>query len=297
MAEKLYQFRKEAKENPEKTAKSIYEKLASEVVIGVSTPDRPSVATSLPKFESVKDQHYRQRKKLRPNLPHSLKEVDILSYGDLTTTETGKPFYRGKTETGCEIFMSDAQMEAALESDTANIDGTFTMCPEPFFQVVFLRVKVGENRFTVATALLPNKQEKTYTEVLEKLVEVCASVGKELDFVFVHSDCEQAIINSVKKVFSQCRPRLCRFHVVDAIRRFANGNGLRPIINQRSDFKRFYGRVRQIFFFPPSLWPRVWNILVSLLGNETKEIPAVQRFLSYLVCFLSCSLFSLLLNE
>ena len=231
-----------------------------------------------------------------------MKEVDVLSYGDLTTTETGKPFYRGKTESGCEIFMSDAQMEAALESDTANIDGTFTMCPEPFFQVVFLRVKVGENRFTVATALLPNKQEKTYTEVLEKLVEVCASAGKELDFVFVHSDCEQAIINSVKKVFSQCRPRLCRFHVVDAIRRFANGNGLRPIINQRSDFKRFYGRVRQIFFFPPSLWPRVWNILVSLLGNETKEIPAVQRFLSYLVCFLSCSFvslytFSLFLNE
>ena len=187
VAEKLYQFRKEAKENPEKTAKSIYEKLASEVVIGVSTPDRPSVATSLPKFESVKDQHYRQRKKLRPNLPHSLKEVDILSYGDLTTTETGKPFYRGKTESGCEIFMSEAQMEAAVEADTANIDGTFTMCPEPFFQVVFLRVKVGENRFTVATALLPNKQEKTYTEVLEKLVEVCASAGKELDFVFVHS--------------------------------------------------------------------------------------------------------------
>ena len=288
VAEKLYQFRSEAKENPDKTAKSVYEKLASEAINGVSTPDKQNVALHLPKFESVKDQHYRQRKKQRPNLPKTLKDVNIESYTNLTTTERGKPFYRGKTESGVELFMSDTQVEAALLSDTLFIDGTFSIAPEPFFQVVFLRGKVGENRFTLATALLPNKQEQTYVDMLMKVVETCeidseGNEGRSLNFEFAHSDCELGIVNAEKRVFPTCKPKSCRFHVVDAIRRFANNCGLRKVIKQRPDFKRFYGRIRQIFFYPPRLWPRVWKILLDQLEDDTKDLPEVQRFLTYMV--------------
>ena len=162
VAEKLYQFREKAKENPDRTAKSVYDELAAEAMNSVATPDKNKLAVELPKFHTIKDQHYRQRKKIRPKLPHTLEEVDIQSYGDLTTTDRGHPFYRGKTETTCvELFMSDVQRDIAIASDTLLIDGTFYITPEPFYQCVILRCKIGNNTYTVGTALLPNKEQKT----------------------------------------------------------------------------------------------------------------------------------------
>ena len=161
VAEKLHEFRENAKVNPDKTAKSVYERLTSEAINSVETPDKQQLAAALPKFHVVKDQHYRQRKKLRPKLPKTLEEVDIPSYGDLTLTERGHAFYRGKTESGVELFISDTQTEILTVADTGFIDGTFKAIPEPMFQGVFLRVKVGNNRYTVGVALLPNKQQKT----------------------------------------------------------------------------------------------------------------------------------------
>ena len=79
VSEKLFQFRANAKQNPDKTAKAVYEQLAAEAINSVDTPEKAKVAAELPKFHAVKDQHYRQRKKLRPKLPTTLAEVDIES--------------------------------------------------------------------------------------------------------------------------------------------------------------------------------------------------------------------------
>ena len=161
VAEKLHQFRDNAKNNPDKTAKSVYERLTSEAFNSVASPDKQELAAALPKFHNVKDQHYRQRKKLRPKLPKTLEEVDIASYGDLTLTERGHEFYRGKTDSGVELFISDTQVDILTTAETGFLDGTFITIPEPMFQGVFVRVKVGNNRYTVGAALLPNKQQKT----------------------------------------------------------------------------------------------------------------------------------------
>ena len=122
-----------------------------------------------------------------------------------------------------------------------------------------------------------------YIELLEKFTNVCEEAGKSIDFIFVHHDCEQAIINAVKKVFPNACSRLCRFHVIDSIRRHADRLGLRKLLKTRPDLRRFYARIRQIFFFNTTLWPRVWEVLLGELSEETKEIELVQEFLNYLV--------------
>ena len=137
--------------------------------------------------------------------------------------------------------------------------------------------------YPLCTALLPNKLQETYKEVFEMFLAVCQDNGYDLDAAYVHSDCENAIINSVRAVFPSTQLRLCRFHVVDAIRRHANSLGLRGVINRRPDFKRYYTRVRQIFFFPVHLWPRLLRAMGSQLEANTTAIPAVQQFMDYLV--------------
>ena len=231
----------------------------------------------------VKDQAYRKRRGKRPNLPKTIEEVNIALYSDLTKTKDGKPFYRGKTKSCAELFMTDVQIQIAAEADTIFIDGTFSTCPAPFFQIVYITAKVGENTYPVATALLPNKLEETYKDVVELFCAVCEEHGMPVDFVFVHSDCEPGLINGVKAVLPNIQPRLCRFHIVDAIRRKANSLGLRPLINRSSDMKIFYGRLQQIFFFPINIWHQIWKLLKRELGDELREQPAVQSFILYLV--------------
>ena len=140
VSEKLYEFREQAKTNPDKTAKSVYEKIVRETMNSVDTPEKANLAAKIPKFYSIKDQHYRQRAKLRPKLPQSLDEVDIPSYEDLITTERGYHFYRGQTPTTrVELFMSSAQIDIALESDTLFCDGTFSITPFPFYhRILFI---------------------------------------------------------------------------------------------------------------------------------------------------------------
>lgn len=285
VAEKLYEFRENAKKNPDKTAKSAYDKIVRDTVNSIDTPEKIDFASKLPKFKTVKDQHYRQRKKLRPKLPQSLEEVDIPSYADLKCTEGGHDFYRGQTPTThAELFMSDAQIEIALESDTLFVDGTFSITPFPFYQVFVLRGKVGNNRYTIGTALLPNKREETYKELFQLMVDVVKDVkGEALNFTFVHSDCEHGIINAVKGVFPEAQPRLCRFHIVDAERRGFTKIGCRPLMKDHRDLKTFYTRIQQIFFFPPRLWPRTWKLIYAGLTQELKDHPLVQKFVDYLV--------------
>ena len=159
VAETMYEFRENAKQNPDKTAKAVFEKLSVEAMNSVPTPDKANLAAHLPKFNSVKDQHYRQRKKLRPTLPKTIEEVDIPSYGDHAKTDRGHDFYRGRTPSFVEVFMSAVMILIAMAAVCLFLDGTFAICPFPFYQIVFLRAKVGQNIYTIATALLPNKQE------------------------------------------------------------------------------------------------------------------------------------------
>ena len=181
------------------------------------------------------------------------------------------------------MFISNVQVAIGGKSKKGFLDGTFFSTPPPFFQTTYLNCKVGENTYPIAFALLPNKLETTYREMLEKVKEVCEEQGVCLDFIYLHSDCEVAIINSVKAVFPNCQIRLCRFHIVDAIRRKANALGLRPIINRNDDFKAFYGRLREILNLPPHVWPQALDVVKGQLQPETKAIPAVQSFIEYTV--------------
>ena len=130
---------------------------------------------------------------------------------------------------------------------------------------------------------MANKLQASYKDVFEKIKIICADKGEQIDFVHIHSDCEQGILNAAREVYPNAENHLCRFHVVDAQSKNANTFGVRSIINQNSEFKNFYSAQRQIYFFPPDYWPRLWQIFMSHLSTETKTLPPVQRFLAYLV--------------
>jgi hypothetical protein len=151
-----------------------------------------------------------------------------------------------------------------------------------FLRTLFGRTKIGQNRFTVASALLPNKHEQIYKDLFCKTKSVCETENSPLDFVFVHHDCERAIINAVKYAFPNSKIELCYFHVMDAIRKYISSHGFRPILKNHEDFEKFFRRFCQLFFFPTAYCPRLLTLSIDELETRTKELPVVIQCLSYI---------------
>ena len=176
-------------------------------------------------YESHCQMGYRIRMQHRPNLPKTIEEVDIEKFGELARCLNGGTFYRGTTPTKSVLFMSDKQTEITANSNVLFIDGTFSVCPKPYKQVLVLRGKTDTTVHTIAYALLPNKKEKTYAEILHLMKQVCNTAGHPTDFAYVHSDCEHAIIKLVYSLhihlciylfsfLSLCYTNLCEYKLL-----------------------------------------------------------------------------------
>ena len=61
--------------------------------------------------------------------------------------------------------------------------------------------------------------------ISKNILEILNKCQRKPWYTHARCDCEMAI----KSVFPSTQVRLCRFHIVDAIRRHANAQGLRPI--------------------------------------------------------------------
>ena len=178
--------------------------------------------------------------------------------------------------------MSDVGMEMAKDATDLFMDGTFATCPRPFYQKCYLRGKIGDQVFTLGYALLPNKLQQTYEDVLQFIADLCADAGMPLDPIEVHTDGERGIINAAQKVFPRAKIQVCFFHVVDAIRKKFDKLGLRPLIDQNEDFRQFYQRVKNIFFLPAKFWPDAWAELLANLDKNLLKMPAVKAVITYL---------------
>jgi hypothetical protein len=62
------------------------------------------------------------------------------------------------------------------KADTWSSDGTFSVCPEPFFQVYTLHAHLGKTSFPSAFIFLPGKKRVHYHEALRALKECVEAV-------------------------------------------------------------------------------------------------------------------------
>ena len=215
----LHTFRDAARSNPDRPAKAAYEEvLASRGSFGID-PSTDECLENLGTFEKHKNMFYKIRYENRPTLPKTVDEINFDGLGSLGISLNGGDFYRGTTATKSCVFMSDTQISMAEKSVSLFLDGTFSTCPAPFKQILILRGKIDNSFHTLAYALLPDKKESSYFDVLKAIRDLCRSKGKPLNFKYCHSDCERAILNAVTKIFPNVDLRVCHFHVADAIRR------------------------------------------------------------------------------
>lgn len=102
------------------------------------------------------------------------------------------------------------------ESDHWFVDGTFKSTPPLFYQVYTILAKRFGGVHPIVYALLPNKTESTYTNMLDLLK---TSSDIDLSPSTISCDFEVAAINAFKKAFPTANIDGCLFHLTKNVKK------------------------------------------------------------------------------
>lgn len=201
----------------EKTVPSVYK----EIVNAVNEVGSSDLNKCIPTYRSIKSRVYRRRcatlkvKKMAHKIMSEVEVPPIFTEFLLADYE-----YLGDR---ILIFVSK-QVRKVIEKLTSfSCDGTFQICPPPFYQLFSIHADFGSTVnhsrvFPMIYALLPNKKVHTYVTML-KLIKKELPSFNPTKFV---TDFEAAIIKAIKIVFPRVEHHGCYFHYTNGLTKKAN---------------------------------------------------------------------------
>ena len=186
----------------------------------------------LGKFETIYRNVRRHQEEYINPKPYRYEEAR-LSYS-LSITYMNEPFYRyGPSNynrlyrhNDILIFYSDIMVGQLLAHDTIAIDGTFQVCPEPFYQLVTIGALHQHIILPGIYALLPGKTKQIYLNLLETVHTLIPN----LDPKYIKMDYEIGLINALKSIFPDSRISGCLFHLKQVVERKIAMLGLKNLV-------------------------------------------------------------------
>lgn len=215
---------------------------------------------------SIKSTLYQQRSSVMPALPKDLKEFKLPSI--FANTNQGERFHILEVDLGEDKvigFASSKCLNILFDSNDIFIDGTFDVAPKPFKQVVTVHAMHSENAIACAYFLTTSKREIVYTTIFQKLKSLAIECNKHFEPTFIHSDFENAILASIKKVFRNTRNVGCYFHFLQALTKKINKFGWKAKISADQSLRRFKTIMKGI----PLLPKQKINVIVVYGGKNT----------------------------
>ncbi|KAK3913903.1 FLYWCH-type zinc finger-containing protein 1 [Frankliniella fusca] len=153
------------------------------------------------------------------------------------------------------IFSTRDCLRKLCTSDTWLLDGTFKVSPGLFTQLFTIHGIFRGAAFPFVYALLPNKEQVSYTTVLEVVLDKCRAARiPEPEPTTVVSDFELGIINAVATVFPDADLRLCFFHLGQSVYRQVQDAGLQVAYRDPDDrsVKEGVHELLSLAFVPPA---------------------------------------------
>lgn len=117
------------------------------------------------------------------------------------------------------VFGSPCSLQKLSTSQRWFVDGNFAMAPRHFAQLYVIRVPCGSSAVTVVFALLQKKNQETYTQLFQTIVDTCVRRGFQHPAPnTVHCDFEIAAHQAVRQVLPQATIRGCFYHLTQVRR-------------------------------------------------------------------------------
>ncbi|KAL8621870.1 hypothetical protein ACOMHN_046074 [Nucella lapillus] len=137
-----------------------------------------------------------------PKDPASLREIEIPHEWRTTGGPDPQPFimHDSGSDSGPQrmiIFATDRTLRHLARADEWFMDGNFSMAPDHFCQLYVIRAPVGDTCVSCVYALLPNKTQETYEQMLQAILDRCDGLQLMPDPSQVIVDYERAVIQAL----------------------------------------------------------------------------------------------------
>lgn len=144
------------------------------------------------------------------------------------------------------IFGRNRSLDILYNSKVWYCDGTFKIAPVIFSQVFVILAEALGGVHPLIYALLPNKQEKTYTNLFKMLNQLKPGLNP----TSISCDFEQAILKSIKTEFPSTEIYCCFYHFSKNIYKKWCDLGIVSNYRNNSDFSILVKMVVALTFIP-----------------------------------------------
>ena len=194
-----------------------------------------------PNFESTYKLLRRFRNTIKNPTPHT---YPILGIGDrLSKTILNEAFYRAGPDLIDDtvynpeilIFYSDLASNNLRNNSTWCIDGTFSVVPKPYYQLVTIGYIKDNIVFPAIFSILPDKKKQTYEDLFRTIISKLGNISP----IYIKTDFESAIWTTAQEFFPESLVSGCQFHLGQAIQRHISSIKLIKTYRGDKKFKLF----------------------------------------------------------
>lgn len=166
------------------------------------------------------------------------------------------------------IFSTETNLRALTTTGHWFADGTFKVAPELFYQVFTIHALVDNNIMPCVYALLPNKNEDTYYELFNQLLQLKPTLHPR-SMMF---DFEVASRNALLRVFPDVDIKGCFFHLAQCVYRRVQDNGLQARYRDDQDFNLDVKMIPALAFVPADDVEEAFESLVDHISADAQPI-------------------------
>ncbi|CAI6376617.1 unnamed protein product [Macrosiphum euphorbiae] len=223
--------------------------IINECISGLSEAAKGAISSSQALEKVVR----RKRKEIQasPNAPQDLLPLKIPDSFKVYSPSTGltEPFLLDDSGPGVDrilIFGRNRSLDILYNSKVWYCDGTFKIAPAIFSQVFVILAEALGGVHPLIYALLPNKQEKTYTHLFKMLNQLKPGLNP----TSISCDFEQAILKSIKTEYPNTEIYGCLYHFSKNVYKKLCDLGIVSSYRNNSDFSIFVKMVVALTFIP-----------------------------------------------
>lgn len=162
------------------------------------------------------------------------------------------------------VFGRESHRQWSHQMQRVYVDGSFAITPLPFRQVYVIMAERTGFVFPILYALLPNKQEVTYTSLLERIKILWPNFSP----LSISVDFEMAAIKSVQSAFPNSEIFGCFFHLIQNIKRKVGKLHLLNRYNSDPEFSLWIRMVGSLAFVPPLNLEEAFQILKGEIPED-----------------------------
>lgn len=204
---------------------------------------------TLPDSETIKRTLRRQRAKHMPPDPKQLQNLIVSGDWALTADPVPTQFLLHDSGTDSDrrimVFSTAEHLRVLAASVTWAMDGTFSVAPLLFGQLFIIHGQVDNTFVPLVYALLQHKDQVTY----EELFQVLLNHGAEPNTVII--DFERASRQAITSVFGpEVVIRCCFYHLTQSTWRKIQGLGLSTLYKENEEFRHFCAQLDGLAFLP-----------------------------------------------